>query len=608
MIVGLVGTLLLGTVIGGLNSTFLDQAEGHNQDLMDNLDGLSREVTLSENPDNAKNQIKSLLHFNILRGAHCGILNEANDNSDIDWLDETKGFGKFQNLPCDTQEEVLNVNQPLDKYDSFLKNDYLEANGADQEGRYGSIKFNYPGESPIVIGSGDFFREPDIGQIVDIGDDKTARAGPGPERDWAGVYYKDANYGGGSVERGILYYPDPQIGVWAETDNKLDTPSPPYEDNYPYGEFAPVIENAPLVNSTPLSRELVGTGTNMESLIDYGSRLDDEEPTKFEIVICSGSTGTIQANSGGPYQDGEATDDGDEKRMYPFVRIDPGSPTSCVEEHVITDPDFQTAKGIANNKEFEIDMKLGDAGYEGGRNSPCGPGRIRFYNENGDDFQIKFDGSESCDMEVEWSPGVLSDDSDTYYVDQGETAEYRIVEGSDATVFVGDNEYELPNEEPVKITEVEFRGSTDGLKLNPDYFDGVIKKFEVKYGSVVGSYSLLDQEFRSSFNLNEQGNEDSGWSDGEYRISAAFGGNNHEVRWDISGINEDIEHNINQLSCEGLEDARSDESSSFELGSKNFEVRCGLNPMSLQGISTDIYEDNSRADTMSVERYIGRAD
>jgi len=68
MIVGMVGTLLLGTIIGGLNSRFLDEADRHNEDLLDNLDGLNREVTLSEDSDDAKAQIQSLLHFNILRG------------------------------------------------------------------------------------------------------------------------------------------------------------------------------------------------------------------------------------------------------------------------------------------------------------------------------------------------------------------------------------------------------------------------------------------------------------------------------------------------------------------------------------------------------------
>jgi len=69
------------------------------------------------------------------------------------------------------------------------------------------------------------------------------------------------------------------------------------------------------VNSTPLSRELVGVGTNMESLLtDYEARVVDDEEVEFDMVICNGSTGTIQANSGGPYQDGEATADGDEKK------------------------------------------------------------------------------------------------------------------------------------------------------------------------------------------------------------------------------------------------------------------------------------------------------
>jgi len=103
MILGLVGTVLLGTIIGGLNSRFLDQAEGHNEDLMDNLDGLDREVTLSDDPETAKDQIESLLHFNILRGAHCGILlTEANQKTPS-LLEETKKIDTFQDLPCDTQ-------------------------------------------------------------------------------------------------------------------------------------------------------------------------------------------------------------------------------------------------------------------------------------------------------------------------------------------------------------------------------------------------------------------------------------------------------------------------------------------------------------------------
>jgi hypothetical protein len=616
MIVGMVGTLLLGTIIGGLNSRFLDEADRHNEDLLDNLDGLNREVTLSEDSDDAKAQIQSLLHFNILRGAHCGILlNEANINVP-ELLLETKDIDGFENLPCDTQEEVINVNQPLDRFDSFLKSDYLEADGADQEGRYGNIKFTYPesSESPIIIDHDDFFRASELGQIVDIGDGITANAGPGNEDDWAGVYYRDANYGAGTAERAILYKPDPQIGAWAEADNKLDTPSPPYEDNYPYGEFVPVIENAPLVNSTPLSRELVGVGTNMESLLtDYEARVVDDE-VEFDMVICNGSTGTIQANSGGPYQDGEATADGDEKRMYPFVRIDPGSPTSCVTDYVNKDSDYQRVGNTADQpKEFEIDMKLGDADYEGGRNSPCGPGRIRFYNENGDDFRIKFDGSDECDMEVN-SLGWGSVDGDTLYVGQGGIANFRVVGGSDPRVIMGETEYELPNDKPVRITKVDFKGSGEGLRLNPDYFDGVIKKFEVNYGPAIGTYSMLDSELRDYMTVEQEGLDDSGWVDGEYRILAGYSDSDHQVSWDISSIDLAFRNRLARISCDGLEDAKSDETTSFGFQGKNFEAKCALNPMNLRGIDTGIFSGSPRddvpddTDIMSVEPYIKSTD
>jgi len=56
--------------------------------------------------------------------------------------------------------------------------------------------------------------------------------------------------------------------------------------------------------------------------------------------------------------------------------------------------------------------------------------------------------------------------------------------------------------------------------------------------------------------VEQEGLDDSGWVDGEYRILAGYSDSDHQVSWDISSIDLAFRNRLARISCDGLEDAK----------------------------------------------------